>query len=379
MKRTRLDSAFFVLTLLAAAACSSTSTDVPSGSGGSVTPLGGTPSMAGAQASAGGATSPSAGAASVAGAGAASVAGAGAGAGSGGNGTSGGAGGSASRGGAGGAGGSGGGVSSGGAGGTRAVKPSAGCSLASKQVMIPNSLVSVPTGYTGKDPVPAVIAFHAAGNDNTSIQGAFNGSDLAKKYLMVYPNSTSATTSNKTGWSLQADKSRYLEVQAAILSQACVDENRLYATGHSSGAQMVAQLLCSGDGDFDAVAPVASSVYCSKWKNGPIPSLTIHGVQDSERAAYGLNDGNGAKDIQTYLTSNMCTMTSVPFDPVLTGCANVKTGIDGKPFDDGCVEFSGCAAPTRWCNHNDPQYGTSNHGIPCFGVRAIYDFFESLH
>jgi len=335
--------------------------------------------MTGGQTAAGGATSPLAGASSVTGgmpaaSGAGSNSGGGgAAAGSASHGGSGGAGGSVSQGGSGGS------VSSGGAGGTRAVKPSAGCAQGSAQVTIPNSLVGVPTGYTGKDPVPVVIAFHAAGNDNTSIQGAFKNSDLAKKYLMVYPNSTSATTSNKTGWSLQADKSRVLEVQAAILTQACVDENRVYATGHSSGAQMVAQLLCSGDGNFDAVAPVASSVYCSKWKNGPIPSLTIHGVQDSERAAYGLNDGNGAKDIQTYLTSNMCTMTSTPFDPVLTGCTNVKTGIDNKPFDDGCVEFSGCAAPTRWCNHNDPQYGTSNHGIPCFGVRAIYDFFESLH
>jgi len=266
------------------------------------------------------------------------------------------------------------GTGSGGAGGARPVKPSAGCTRGSTQVTIAGSLISIPPGYNGKDPVPAVIAFHAAGNDNTSMQRNFQGSDLAKKYLMVYPNSGSPSS----GWQLSRDKSIYLDTQAALLSQACVDENRLFGTGHSSGAQMVAQLLCSGDADFDAVAPVASSVYCTKWKNGPIPSLIIHGVMDSERAAYGLNDGNGMKDLQVYLTSNMCTMTSTPFDPVLTSCANVKTGIDGKPFDDGCVQFQGCSAVTKWCNHNDPQYGTSNHGIPCFGVRAIYDFFESI-
>lgn len=268
------------------------------------------------------------------------------------------------------------GTASGGAGGggARPVKPSAGCMRGSTQVTIANSLISIPPGYNGKDPVPAVIAFHAAGNDNTSMQRNFQGSDLAKKYFMVYPNSGDPSS----GWQLSRDKARYTDTQAALLSQACVDENRLYGTGHSSGAQMVAQLLCSGDADFDAVAPVASSVYCTKWKNGPIPSLIIHGVMDSERAAYGLNDGNGMKDLQVYLTSNMCTMTSVPFDPVLTNCTNVKTGIDGKPFDDGCVEFQGCSAKTKWCNHNDPQYGTSNHGIPCFGVRAIFDFFESL-
>jgi len=272
-----------------------------------------------------------------------------------------------------------GGATSGGAGGAsnHVVKPSAGCSKASAQVTIPNSLVGIPTGYTGKDPVPVVIAFHAAGNDNTSIQNTFKSSDLAKKYLMVYPNSTSATTANKTGWSLQADKTRYTEVQAAILSQACVDENRIYATGHSSGAQFVVSLLCSGDGDFDAVAPVASSVYCQKWKNGPVPALAIHGVMDEERTKYNLNDGDGKKDLQPYLTSNMCQMTSTAFQPDVSKCSNIQ-GIDGKPFNAGCVEFSGCSVKTRWCNHNDPNYGTTNHGIPCFGVRAIYDFFESL-
>jgi polyhydroxybutyrate depolymerase len=257
------------------------------------------------------------------------------------------------------------------------VVPSAGCSRQSTTVTIPNSLVGIPNGYTGTTPVPAVIAFHAAGNDNTSIQGAFRDSDLADKYLMVYPNSTSATTTNKNGWNMQADRTRYAEVQAALLSQGCVDENRIYATGHSSGAQFVVQLLCNGDGDFDAVAPIASSVYCQEWENGPVPALIIHGVQDVERTMYGLNDGNGMKDLQPYLTSNMCGTTSTPFDPDLSRCGNVQ-GVDGMPFNDGCVEFSGCSAKTLWCNHNDPQYGTSNHGIPCFGVRAIYDFFESL-
>lgn len=276
-------------------------------------------------------------------------------------------------------GGSSGGSSSGGAAGgsSRPVKASAGCSKASTQVTIPNSLVGVPTGYTGKDPVPVVIAFHAAGNDNTSMQNTFKSSDLAKKYLIVYPNSTSATTSNKTGWSIQADKTRYTEVQAAILSNACVDENRIYATGHSSGAQFIVSLLCSGDADFDAVAPVASSVYCQKWKNGPVPALIIHGVKDEERTKYNLNDGDGKKDLQPYLTSNTCQMTSMPFQPDVSKCSNIQ-GIDGKAFNPGCVEFSGCAVKTRWCNHNDPNYGTTNHGIPCFGVRAIYDFFESL-
>ena len=368
---------FALGSLIFAVACSSSPSDgdAPRGGAAGATAAAGTSASAGSPAGVGGSapggggTAQVAGGPATAGSGGTTVGGA----------SSGGASAGASNAGASNAGASSAGSSNGGAGGgtSRPVKPSAGCSKGSTQVTIPNSLVGVPTGYTGKDPVPVVIAFHAAGNDNTSIQNTFKSSDLAKKYLMVYPNSTSATTSNKTGWSIQADKTRYTEVQAAVLSQACVDENRIYATGHSSGAQFVVSLLCSGDADFDAVAPVASSVYCQKWKNGPVPSLIIHGVKDEERTKYNLNDGDGKKDLQPYLTSNMCTMTSTPFQPDVSKCTNIQ-GIDGKAFSPGCVEFSGCSVKTRWCNHNDPNYGTTNHGIPCFGVRAIYDFFESL-
>ena len=365
--------------LILGVACSSPSTDeggARAGAGGAAAIAGatsssaGSPSVVGGSASGGAATggsAPVAGAPAVAGSGSSHA---------GGSSSAGSSSGGASSGGTSTGGASSGGASTGGASGgsNRPVKPSAGCAKASAQVTIPNSLVGVPTGYTGKDPVPVVIAFHAAGNDNTSMQNTFKSSDLAKKYLMVYPNSTSTS---KGGWAIGADKTRYTEVQAAILSQACVDENRIYATGHSSGAQFIAALLCSGDADFDAVAPVASSVYCQKWKNGAVPSLIIHGVKDEERTKYNLNDGDGKKDLQPYLTSNMCTMTSTPFQPDVSKCTNIQ-GIDGKAFSPGCVEFSGCSVKTRWCNHNDPQYGTSNHGIPCFGVRAIYDFFESL-
>lgn len=360
MSRTRLGLAFG-LALFAPLACSS---DREFGEGAAGTGGGGSPATAGS----GGAGVPVAGGGS-GGAGMTGTSGAGASPG----GSAGTSAGSASGGSAG-AGGSGGGASgsgSGGGGPAREVKASAGCARQSTQVTIPHSLIAVPPDYDGKTPRPAVIAFHAAGNDNTQMERTFKGSDLAKKYFMVYPDSSG------NGWSMQADKSIYQEAYAALLSQACVDENRIYATGHSSGAQMIVQLLCSGDAEFDGIAPIASSVYCQQWKDGPVPALIIHGVQDTERQAYGLNDGDGKKDLQPYLTSNMCQMTSTPFDPDLSKCGGIN-GIDGKPFNDGCVEFSGCSVKTKWCNHNDPQYGTSNHGIPCFGVRAIYDFFESL-
>jgi hypothetical protein len=63
-------------------------------------------------------------------------------------------------------------------------------------------------------------------------------------------------------------------------------------------------------------------------------------------------------------------MESVPSDIDTAGC--------GGNIDPGCVDYQGCGVPTTWCNHNDPQYSNTNHGIPCFADSAIFDFFESL-
>jgi hypothetical protein len=62
----------------------------------------------------------------------------------------------------------------------------------------------------------------------------------------------------------------------------------------------------------------------------------------------------------------------MPFTSVM-GCQSGTTMVN-----PGCVTYAGCDAPTIWCSHNDPQYNETYHGVPCFGVKAMYDFFESL-
>lgn len=242
--------------------------------------------------------------------------------------------------------------------------PSAACGQGNGQpsLDLPNTIVSFPGGYDGSTPVPVVMAFHAAGNPNTQLEGAF-GPTLEGEYVMLYPKSAG------NGWENNADGSKVDAMFDALDSVACYDRNRVFATGHSSGAQFIVQRLCAGETRFRAVAPIASSVYCNSWE--PVPALVIHGLNDSEREAYGLNDGDGAKDIVPYRTSNGCSESLTPVD--VEGCSS-----QGTQVDPGCREFDGCSETTLWCQHNDPQYGTTNHGIPCFASRTIKDFFDSF-
>jgi poly(3-hydroxybutyrate) depolymerase len=242
-------------------------------------------------------------------------------------------------------------------------QPSARCGAggSSPAFNLPNTLFTVPDGYDGVTPLPVVIAFHAAGNPNTQLRGILGGT-LQSDYIVFYPKSAG------DGWSNGADAPKVDAIFDALDATACYDKNRVFATGHSSGAQFVVQRLCAGESRWRAVATVASSVYCSAWQ--PIPALVIHGIGDTERQAYGLNDGDGLKDIVPYRTSNGCQDSYT--DVAVDGCTS-----GGVQVNPGCRDFNGCSERTRWCQHNDPQYGTSHHGVPCFGARVIRQFFDS--
>jgi polyhydroxybutyrate depolymerase len=247
-------------------------------------------------------------------------------------------------------------------GGAGAPRPSAMCGrgAATPSFQLPNTLFSIPASYDGSTPLPVVMAFHAAGNPNTQLQGIL-GDTLDDDYIVFYPKSAG------NGWTNGADASKIEAMFDALNATACYDQNRVFATGHSSGAQFIVQRLCAGEARWRAVAPVASSVYCSSW--APIPALVIHGIGDTEREAYGLNDGEGLKDIVPYRTSNGCEETYT--EVAVQGCTS-----GGVQVNPGCRDFDGCGERTRWCQHNDPQYGTSHHGVPCFGARVIKDFFD---
>jgi hypothetical protein len=213
-----------------------------------------------------------------------------------------------------------------------------------------------------------VIAFHAAGNGNDQLQGIFGGEGTDRGYLMVFPKSAG------NGWSPGADNGRVDDSYDHMLNNYCVDTNRVFSIGHSSGAQMITQLLCAGEDRFRAVAPVASSRYCDGWD--AVPAVVIHGLDDIERGGqgqdpYNINDADGTKDFAVYSESNGCGSSSTAFDPSGGNC--------GGSIAPGCVEYEGCDEPTQFCNHNDPQYGTSNHGVPCFGPAVVFDFFDRFN
>ncbi len=225
-------------------------------------------------------------------------------------------------------------------------------------------IYAFPESYDGTTPMPMLLALHAYNNQETQLKGLTDNTALADDYVRVFPKSIGSGWDNDTD-----DKNRINAVFNEVLSNYCIDENRIFLTGHSSGAQQAVRLICDGDDRFKAIAPVAASKYCNSVD--PIPAMYIQGFMDAQR---GGSDGSDV--VAVFTSSNGCDSTTSDY-PV-DGC---NSSFNGKPVDPGCSEYQGCSEPTVWCSHNDEGYnGTDGHyhGWPCFASEAMAGFFSSL-
>ena len=260
-----------------------------------------------------------------------------------------------------------GGGGSGGGGGGSPGKASAGCGKSGRpnggNVTVQNKhIYTFPESYDGDTPFPLFIGFHAAGNPIDQIKTLTDGSDFATNYVRAFPKSAG------NEWNYNNDLDDVYAVYDELLASYCVDENRIFAAGHSSGAQMIVQILTHADSAqhlaFKAVAPVAASNYGAITR--ALPVMYIQGKMDMERRS------DGADVVARFTAANGCDSTTMPY----AGVAMCNSS--GTMVNPGCVSYAGCTEPTVWCSHNDPQYSNTNHGWPCFATNAMYDFFEAL-
>ena len=265
-------------------------------------------------------------------------------------------------------------TSVGGAGGATAAKPSPGCMKstprpAGGQVAVASqSLHMFPASYDGTKPFPLLIALHACGNPNTEFVGLTNGTAFETGYVRTFPN----TPDSGQCWSnYNGDSARILAQYDDLMNTYCIDMNRVFGIAHSSGAQMLVQILAKkADAqhlNFRAVSPVAADPYDVAI---PVPVLYIDGKNDNQRSP-----SSATNAVAKFRAANMCATTSKPYTPVMT-CTSTDSG--HPMVDPGCIIYDSCSVPTIWCSHNDPSYSGTEHGVPCFAMKAMVDFFATF-
>jgi predicted esterase len=222
-------------------------------------------------------------------------------------------------------------------------------------------IYNFPDSYDGMSPMPLFVGFHAAGNPIGQIQNITNNTDIADNMVRIFGKSAG------NEWNYNNDIASVIAMFDDVLANYCVDTNHVFASGHSSGAQMIVQILTRQQDaehfNFKGVAPVAASNYGAIQV--PTAVMYIQAQLDTVR------NSSGQDVVMRFTDANGCSASSMQYD--VAGCQSGQTAVD-----PGCIVYDGCTVPTTWCSHNDPQYSNTFHGVPCFATYAMYDFFMSL-
>ncbi|WP_251744335.1 PHB depolymerase family esterase [Frankia sp. AiPs1] len=143
--------------------------------------------------------------------------------------------------------------------------------------------LAVPTNYDGRFSYPVVFDFHgfkadAALEEQRSRMGVVGA---GRGFVVVTPDALGTPRR----WNTPSDPGKADDVGfvGALLtdlsSRFCVDGRRVYATGHSNGAEFAAALVCRS-ARFAAVAMV-SSTYEASCPAGRAPAtMAVHGTAD---------------------------------------------------------------------------------------------------
>lgn len=265
------------------------------------------------------------------------------------------------------------------AGAGRAPKPSVGCGKAnpatgSRTIMTGGQTgmfnVRLPTGYNATTPVPLGFGFHGFGN------GACGPTSGECQGFANLPAVTVYMKSFSDGWEqtavLQQNITYFQDVVALMKAEYCIDENRIFVAGVSSGGQFVEHLACRFGDWLWQVTPVSASVVNAANMNckGTPPILVIHGVTDMAG-----NYGQGVAEM--YAKRNGCAATAPA--GLAKAKADMMTAFNAKLAEHVCMDWDGCTAnPVRYCLSSQITYSGLTHGWPKVGGTLIGDFIGML-
>jgi len=212
-------------------------------------------------------------------------------------------------------------------------------------------LVSVPASYDTNTPLPVVFAWHGRFGNGAQARLYFGVEEqAADAAVFVYPDGLEAAGGG-TGWELTIngyDVAFFDAMLAALAQSHCIDESRIFSTGHSYGGYFSNTLGCARAAQIRAIAPVSGGGPFAPSCAGPVSAWITHGSAD---AVVPLAQGEGSRDY--WAGQNGCGGATAPTEPA------------------PCVDYQGCTSgkPLHWCLHG------GGHEWPSFAAAAIWSFF----
>jgi polyhydroxybutyrate depolymerase len=225
---------------------------------------------------------------------------------------------------------------------------------------------ALPSGYSGKQPVPLTFAFHYLGGSASAIAGTgytghyYGIQPLLPNAIYVAPQGLAMPGpdggAGQTGFPNTNDQDIAFTRAMVSWSESnfCVDQSRIFSTGFSYGGMMSHTIACEMPDVFRAVGIMSGILIepTSKCVNHDIAAWITHGESDTT-----LPYSDGVSAMNRIVSLDHCGATSHAVDP------------------SPCMQYDGCdsADPVVWC----PVSG-EGHAIPSFGAQAIATFFSQF-
>lgn len=180
-------------------------------------------------------------------------------------------------------------------------------------------LLHVPPSYNSSQPAPLVIMLHGYTGTSTGHEQytGFSISADEQGYIVVYPDGVKYpwNESNPQAWNAGAiyeqwtggtdDVGFVRKMVEEVRAFYNIDENRIYASGHSNGAFMCYRLAYEMSDVFAAIAPVSGQMLLAP-ANGPehkVSILHLHAINDPSVLYEGrTNEDLSYKPVDTVLT-----------------------------------------------------------------------------
>jgi polyhydroxybutyrate depolymerase len=146
-------------------------------------------------------------------------------------------------------------------------------------------ILHVPAAYQPDTPTALVLGFHGAGSSTREFESYSDFSFMAnlEEFIVAYPQALGEhPTWNTARGAGNPDLQFVQDVLAEIQARCNIDNQRIYATGHSNGGGMANRLACDLSEWIAAIGTVAGAYQgsegCSPTR--PVPVLGIHGTED---------------------------------------------------------------------------------------------------
>lgn len=220
------------------------------------------------------------------------------------------------------------------------------------------ALIHRPAGLDG--PAPVVLALHGGGGSAAGFREDAGLDEVADRegFVVVYPEGISAgggrLTPRLATWNAGAccgkaqeegvdDVGFLAALVGELVESGVADPSRVYALGHSNGAQMSYRLACERPDLVAAIAPVgAQGVHGECAPGRAVPTLHIHGTADGCARWAGGECGGCFHEVVDAL---------VPWplrgQPDTWACSSVEAWVEEVAVRSGCTDRREEAAGER--------------------------------